>query len=140
MNKSILLVSLVLTSLAAADNAIAGPGRMRLDRQALHEQRTGREDERERERDRERDRERERAQQNESNRPAQNPNSQPQQYGQVPGRAGESGQSGNINPAQAQQAQPQFPRAGARMSAEERQKLRRQINEAGRSIYVPPGK
>ncbi|HEY8024531.1 MAG TPA: hypothetical protein VIF60_08200 [Burkholderiaceae bacterium] len=136
MNKRILLVSLVLMSLAAADNAIAGPGRMRLDRQAVHEQRAGREDERERERDRER----ERAQQNENNRPAQNPNGQSQQYGQMPGRAGESGQSGNINPAQAQQAQPQFPRAGARMSAEERQKLRRQINEAGRSIYVPPGK
>jgi hypothetical protein len=36
-------------------------------------------------------------------------------------------------------AQPPMPpgRPGARMSLEERQKLRRQINEAGRSLYVP---
>lgn len=38
------------------------------------------------------------------------------------------------------QQMPAMPggRAGARMSLEERQKLRRQINEAGRSLYMPP--
>jgi hypothetical protein len=36
------------------------------------------------------------------------------------------------------QQMPQPSRPGARMSLEERQKLRRQINEAGRSLYTPP--
>lgn len=131
MNKGIVHVSLILLSLAVAGSAYAGPGRMRMERQAfqrqaVREQRAGREEERQ--------------QPVESGRPGQNPNGAPMQN-QGPGRQGpgEMGQSGNVNPGQ-NQAQSQFPRAGARMSAEERQKLRRQINEAGRSIYVPPTK
>jgi len=123
MNKGIVHVGLILLSLAATGNAMAGPGRMRADHQAFRdrpaarEQRPAREDERQ--------------PQNEPARPGQNSNVAPPQNMQ--------GQGGNFNPGQ-NQAQPQFPRAGARMSAEERQKLRRQINEAGRSIYVPPAK
>jgi len=132
MNKGIVHVSLILLSLAVAGSAYAGPGRMRMERQAFHERPAAREQKPAREE--------ERQQPGEGSRPGQNPNGMPMQN-QGPGRQGpgEMGQSGNVNPGQ-NQAQSQFPRAGARMSAEERQKLRRQINEAGRSIYVPPPK
>ncbi len=60
----------------------------------------------------------------------------------------ERGEKGNQNALQqgggaregvpAQQIGPQPVGRGARMSVEERQKLRRQINEAGRSLYTPP--
>ena len=123
MNKGIVHASLILLSLAVAGNAIAGPGRMRAERPAAHERAAAREPKPARED--------ERQLQNEAGRPGPNPNVAPPQNMQ--------GQGGNFNPGQ-NQAQSQFPRAGARMSAEDRQKLRRQINEAGRSIYVPPAK
>ncbi len=53
----------------------------------------------------------------------------------------QSGASGEARPGgNAQGPGPQFGgRGGTRMSVEERQKLRRQINEAGRSLYTPAG-
>lgn len=64
-------------------------------------------------------------------------NDRPGVNGQQAPRNGEAGRAAEGG---AQQV-PSMPggRAGARMSLEERQKLRRQINEAGRSLYTPPG-
>jgi hypothetical protein len=60
---------------------------------------------------------------------------------QAPAPAGHENAEGRPGPGPAGQPQPQGQpfgaRGGARMSVEERQKLRRQINDAGRSLYTP---
>jgi hypothetical protein len=121
MRNRFVTFSLTLLSLLLAGSAFAGP-RMREARQqraSVSEERNIRE----------------RLQQNEANRQAQ---AAPAQSSAPPapehrGGFGEVGQSGNLNPNQFQQVQP--PRPGARMSVEDRRRLRRQINEAGQDIY-----
>ena len=121
MKKGVFLAALAMMSWAMAGSAFAGPfggrfGRVPHPQQRAIPQNDGRDNDGNADKDR------------------NDKNGQPQQGA----REGEMRQGGN--PGQAQGPGQQFGgRNGARMSVEERQKLRRQINEAGRSLYTPSG-
>jgi hypothetical protein len=131
MKKGVVLIALGLLSWTMAGSAFAGPfGRFQHSAGHPQQQRaiprtapTAQDNEENREKDRERMDRGERIDKN---------GGEGQRNGESPRNA--AGQGG------AQQV-PQMPggHAGARMSLEERQKLRRQINEASRSLYTPPG-
>jgi len=117
MKKGVALFALGVLAWTAAGSAFAGPGRFsRAEHPRAQEQRVEHENEGNREEIREENRERERAERNSQ----------------------QANRGGEPNPGM---APPQMPggRAGARMSVEERQKLRHQINEAGHSLYTPSG-
>ena len=121
MKKGVVLLVLGLLSWSAAGNGFAGPFRgQRPVRQAREYQQQlppSRDSDENREKDGEKNGEK---------------------NGQGGGQQGNRGQEFRRNEPG---AAPQMPggRAGARMSIEERQRLRRQINEAGQSLYTPPG-
>lgn len=139
MKKGLVLVAWGMLSCMAAGTAFAGPfggrfARMPRPAQQQRMQDDAREDESNPEKDRaekervERERiDRERADKERIEKSA------PQQAG--PAAREEVKQGGN--PGQAQGGPP-GGRGGARMSVEERQKLRHQINEAGHSLYTLP--